>query len=207
MIQSILDFIYYRRRDLLFSIIYLSMRLYGLEITFEEVKQGKYSNSDDSKQYLNVENTDNLDYLLTATKESFEESKRRLDKIMEKSKSLITICSLMIPLIAILFSNWLDCKNLFIKAGMALSIFTLFLTILLIIHLSEIKPRMQPIIDQNMAVSDENKFKKERIKDFHQSTYNNEKRTDYIADVYKTASLFFMVSLVIIMSLFVFLII
>ena len=94
--QSLLDGFYYVRRFVVNCIAYLSLKLYALEITFNDVKQGRY----DVEQHENRDLNDakDLDDLLATAKDCYKAAIDRRTIVTDKCKTLLTLSAFILTI-------------------------------------------------------------------------------------------------------------
>lgn len=93
LIQQLLDYFYYFRRFCASALAFLTLRIYGLEVSFKDVRDGSYT----SLRYSNLHLDDAQDFesLLAMARESIAGAAKRRLTITEKCKTLLTLGSLL----------------------------------------------------------------------------------------------------------------
>jgi len=168
-------------------IVYLILRLVGIECNLEEVKKGKYFPVENDtngvgslkKKYIKGSKIDG-EIILKELKDRYSDLENRRNQLTNKGQAMLTIGGLMVPLFVYVIS--LTSSLLF----QILSIILLFILLLLLIHLNRITTFAIPIVDKdNLKSTNKDDFYRELSWDYYRCFEHNNYVLDYLIDVLK----------------------
>jgi hypothetical protein len=161
------------------------LRLYALEVTFKDIKSGKY----DTRILvdLNLDDAKDLDNLLATAKDCYKAAIDRRSTVTDKCKTLLTLSSFILAIGGFFlpksfdFDNWWM-RGLFFVAGL----FVLDAVILLLVYFG-IGTEVKVGLDQAIVSLQKDDLKKSLINEYTKCETDSENRTDYLVNVYETA--------------------
>lgn len=187
-LQHLLDQFYHLRRFVFNCIAYLLMRAYALEVTFEDIKKGKYSTAKHVNR--NLDNARDLNSLLATAKDGYKAAMDRRNTITDKCKTLLIISSFIITISGLFipksyeFEGWLF-RGLFSLAGLLL----LNSVVLLLVYFS-VRSETTIHLDQSLVDLEESDLKKALINDYLLCEMDTDNGTNYLVNVYEAARFF-----------------
>jgi len=188
-IQKLLDEFYWLRKRVVTAIIFLSLRFFGSEVTWDQIWIEKFVSSKHTNRDLS--RAGDLSSILEEAKRSFQNAEARRDGITDKCKTLLTLSSLLLTLVGVLLpkmtfdSFWL--RSFFFASALAL----LNAVILLVVFFG-VRSQMIIEIQQNEVNLSSDDFKKCLINLYFQCGSDLDNRTNYLVEVYKVARFFFL---------------
>jgi len=198
-IQKILDKFYWLRKYFVTAITYLSIRLFGIEATWQQVWQESF----DSFKHTNLDlsRAGDLSLIHAEAKECLKNSEARLAAITDKCKNLITLSSLLLTLVATLLTKGSTdsvlIRVLFFASGLAF-----FNAVVLLMVFFGVRAITTIDIEQNEANLPSDDFKKCLINIYFKCRTDLDNRTDYLVEVYKVARFFFLSAFTLLVLLF-----
>jgi cation transport ATPase len=187
-LQDLLDGFYYLRRFVLNCIAYISMRAYALEVTFEDVKRGRYDTTGHTDR--NLDNAKDLDSLLATAKGSLKTATERRNVVTDKCKTLLTLSSFILAISGLFvpkafeFEGWFS-RDFFFLAGLLL----LNSIVMLLVYFS-VGTDTVIKLEQSLIGLEGNDLKKALINSYLRCEVDTDNRTSYLVNVYETAKLF-----------------
>lgn len=187
-IQAVIDWLYYARRNVIDTITFLSMRFYGPELSFDEVRKGRYNHKKHTDRDL-VQAKD-LDLLLAAAKECYKTAQDRRSVVTDKCKTLLTLSTFILAISGLFmpktfeFDGWIA-RGLFFISGL----FMADAVILLLVYFG-VGSETTVTLDQDYVPLDKDDLKKALINDFLKCEVETDNRTDYLVNVYEAARCF-----------------
>jgi hypothetical protein len=180
---------------LIFKTIYsfftwLLLRLFFIDLTFKELENRRYDNyREEIKHEINSNDVDLLAAILNELRLAYERVSDRKQTIDRKIKSLLTITTILIPLITAFLAPWPISL-----VGIAAIVFSLISIIFSMIYLG-INKSTEPLIETNHSEASMLSVQLALIKDYRVSNSNNKGVVDFLADMYKAARRAFLVAL------------
>src|SRR4051794_15117931 len=95
--RRILDWLFYARKFVMDCLTFTSIRLYGIECTFEDVKRRGYAEG--CHVNLHLDEAKDLDTLLASAKERYKDAIDRRAFVTDKAKTLITLNSALLAIL------------------------------------------------------------------------------------------------------------
>ena len=198
--QRVLNSFYMVRKYVLDSLIYISFRFYGLEVTRRDIENGTYDSPRDFLK-LNLDNAD-VDGVLLATQESYAESGRRMLAISDKCRSLLSVAALLLTAIGVFLPKYLVFNALWMRITFFITAVLLLNCITITLIFFSIRNHTTLSIDQAEANLPPNDLKKSLINDYRECKWSLEKKIDYLVNVYSVARFFFLFSFSLFVLLF-----
>lgn len=186
---------------ILHGLIFCLLRLVFVESEFKEVRKGAYKkNGEELKRKDFLESNINNSVLIEHSRELYQEEEKRKEQLFSKSETLLTICGLILPIIAYLTTLKLNVYLLII------SILLILVTFILNIQIQRISTFRKPVIDK--ALLSKEKKSDQLIKaiafDYYSSSFNNSFVIDYLADLLRASYRYLVISIIYIFSLYIF---
>lgn len=88
LLQTILDAFHYTRKGIVTFIVYISLRLYGSELTLKQLWNVTFDSSVHTDRHLNEATS--LDLLLDESKTMLDRAEARRNLVTDKCKALLT---------------------------------------------------------------------------------------------------------------------
>lgn len=189
-LQSILDWFFYARKFALDCLTFLSVRFYGIECTFADVTSRKYS----LRQHLNLhlDGVQALDTLLESAKDRFRDAIDRRAFVTDKAKTLITLNTALLAILAALLPRAADFESLWIKIPVLAGVLLLLNALVVMWIYFDIKEETYVDLEQAQAHLVDDDLKKSLINDYLACQVGTDNVTDLLADLYKTSRFFFL---------------
>ena len=187
-VQFNLDQFYYFRKFVLDCIAFVSIRVFGIECTFADVKRGRYGHADHQDRHL--ENAKDLDALLATAKDCFKSASDRRNLVTDKCKTLLTMSSFILAISGLFLPKSFDfdpwwMRALFFVAGL----FLLNAVTMLLIYFG-VGAETTICLDQSDVSLEKDNLKKSLINLYLRCQVDADNRTDYLLDIYKVARFF-----------------
>jgi hypothetical protein len=96
--QGAVNWFFYVRKFLMDCVTFASIRFYGIECTFAEVRRGRYLHNPHVD--LNLDEAKDLDTLLSSAKDRLKDAVDRRGFVNDKAKTLITLNSALLAVLA-----------------------------------------------------------------------------------------------------------
>lgn len=200
-LQKWLDRFHWLRSSVVSGLAYCSMRLYGFEdFTYQDVKSGAYSRKD--HQDLDLDESTNLDDLVTASRECFENATARRSAVTDKGKTLTTMSSLLLGLVGILLPKSFAFDSIEMRIVCFLAVLALLNTVTLLLVFFDVGKETQVLLNQDDVDLDHQDYKKSLINSYLRCKVDTDNRTDYLVDLYRSARFFFLVAFTTVVVLF-----
>jgi hypothetical protein len=189
-VQCLLDSFYHVRKFLLDCITFISIRLFGIECTFADVKARRY----DLNQHvsLNLDGAHNLDTLLNTAKQRFTDAIDRRSFVTDKVKTLLTMTSAFLAILAAFLPKATESDSWSIKSPLVVGVLLLVNALLVLWTYFDIKQETVLDLTQADVRLADDVLKKLLINDYLSSQAGTDNVTDFLADLYKTARFFFL---------------
>ncbi len=197
--QYCVDQLYYARQWLLNVIAYGSLRLYALEVTFEDVRNGRYKS--DRHEDRDLDQAKDLDNLLSTAKDCYKAAIDRRAVVTDKCKTLLTLSSFILAISGIFLpkplelDGWLM-RGLIITAGVSV----LDSVLLLLVYFG-IGSETKIGFHQSIVALEKDDLKKALINEYLKCEVDSENRTHYLVDVYKTARFYALAGFMLMLTL------
>lgn len=183
LLQCILDKCFYARRHIAATLAFLTLRIYGKEIMYSEVKDGKFKQAPPS--LLNLDDAKDISTLLDLSKESLKSAEKRRNIITDKCKTLLTLGSLLLGVIGLLLPKYLAFDSLWMRGMSILAIAILFNAIVLLLMFFDVGTDMEISLTQTDVTLDKTNLEKSLLNQHRACTADSENRTNYLVDLYQ----------------------
>jgi hypothetical protein len=199
-LQKMLDAFYYARKWVVTTAVYLSLRLYGSEVSFMSL----WSRTFDSAKHadLNLDQAKDLETLVEEAKESLKRGEERRSVVMDKCKVLFTLSSLLLAAIGLLMPKAFAFNHSWMKIFFFVATLAFANVVVLLVFFFGVGNEMKVVLDQEHVHLDENNLKKSLINLYLKCGTAMENRTDFLVELYKVAQFFFLSAFTIIVLLF-----
>jgi hypothetical protein len=198
-LQQILDGFFWMRKYLVTAITYLSLRLFGSEITWSQLLNGNF----DSKKHtdLNLDQAGDLSLILVEAKTCLKSSEARLLAITDKCKNLLALSSLLFTLVTVLLTKS-PADSIWIRVLFLISALAFFDAVILLMVFFDVGVGMSIDITQCEISLPSDDFKKCLINLCFKCRTDLDNRTDYLVEIYKVARFFFLSAFTVLVLLF-----
>ncbi len=202
MIQKALDWFYYTRQHVVAALAFLSIRLFGIEASFDDVMKGRYSKR--HFQNLDLSNSQSLDDLLAIARECHEAAEKRRTLLADKCKTLLTVSSLSIALIGFVLPRLLSLGSPWMTVVFVVAVVSLVNVIVLLLVLFDVGAEEYPELNQGQVGLPAADLKKSLVNRNLVCASSLDERTDFHVDVYRTARFYFLSAFSLVAILFAF---
>jgi hypothetical protein len=114
-IQYGLDKFHDFRKFILDCIAFVSIRIFGIECTFTDVKRGRYNHV--QHQNRNLDNAKDLDALLATAKDCYKAATDRRNLVTDKCKTLLTLSSFILAVSGLFLPKSFDFDAWWMRAS------------------------------------------------------------------------------------------
>lgn len=198
-LQSVLDRFYYARQDVVTALAYFTLRVYGLEITYHDVKTG--TSASRKPLPLSLEDAKDIDTLWEMSKEGFASAEKRRSVVTDKCKTLLTLGSLLLGVVGLLLPKYLAFDFMWMRGLSVCAIAILFNAIIVLLVFFDVGQDMEVSLDQSDIPLDTTNLKKSLLNRQLRCCAATENRTDYLVDLYRAARFCFLSALTIVAGL------
>jgi len=198
-LQAILDRFFYARQHIVTSLAFLTLRLYGKEIVYSDVKAGTFASQPPSP--LSLDGAQDIDSLLEMSKDGVANAEKRRGVVTDKCKTLLTLGSLLIAVVGLLLPKYLAFDSWWMRGFGIVAVTILFTAIVLLLVFFDIGQDMQVSLVQDDIALDTINLKKSLLNRYLKCCASFENRTDYLVDLYRAARFCFLASLTIVAGL------
>jgi hypothetical protein len=196
--QGAVDRFYRVRKLVMDGLVYASIRVYGIECTFSDVRGGGYSHVRHTD--LNLDDAKDLDTLLASTKDRLKDSTDRRSFVNDKAKTLITLNSALLAVLAAFLPKATDFQAGWVSLLLYGGVLLLLNALVVMWVYFDIKGETVMVLGQSEVGLDKDNLKKSLINSYLQCQAGTDNVTDYLADLYKTARFFFLTGFVIVFA-------
>lgn len=197
--QWLLDKLAELRVYLMDRLTLASVRLYGIPCTLAEVKARAYTTNQHVN--LNLDDAKDLDTLLSAAKDRLKDSADRRGFVNDKAKTLITLNSALLAVLAAFLPKATEFDALWFSALFYVGVLLLLNALVVMWVYFDIKSETVMVLGQSDAGLDKDNLKKSLINSYLQCQAGTDNVTDYLADLYKTARFFFLTGFVVVFAI------
>lgn len=198
-VQAILDGLYYARQHIVTSLAYITLRLYGKEIAYSDVKAGTFASRKPSP--MSLENAGDIDSLLEMSRESCANADRRRGVVTDKCKTLLTLASLLLGVIGLLLPKYLAFDVWWMRWLSVFAIALIFNAVIVLLVFFDVGHDMEVSLGQDDIPLDGTDLKKSLLNRHLKCCAASENRTDYLVDLYRAARCCFLSALTIVAGL------
>lgn len=189
--QRILDAFNYARKYASAFLAFVSIRLYGSEVSFRNVLDQRLPST---QTEIDMGSACDADTVLDLAKERHEGALNRRLVVSEKLKTLLTLGSLMLGAIGLLVPKG-TALGLWSRLGLYVCALMLLNTIVLLLASLEVRAEMNVSLTQEAIAKEGKELKKEVAGDYLRCAHDADEGSDYLVEVYKAAKLFLSSSL------------
>jgi len=182
-VQYVLDNFYYARKAASTFVVYMTLRLYGVEVAFSDVKDGTFRNRKHNP--LNLDDANDIDTLLNLSDANLASADQRRANVADKCKTLFTFGSLLLGVIGLLLPKYLAFGSVWMKGLALAAIALLFNAIVVMLAFFDVGVEMDVSLDQDDVPLDEKNLKKSIVNRNLQCEVSTQNRTDYLVNVYQ----------------------
>jgi len=197
--QAVLDEFYYARQHVVTALAYLTLRVYGKEIAYSDVKAGTFASRKPSP--LSLDEVKDIDTLLEMSKVNLGNAEKRRNVVTDKCKTLLTLGSLLLGVVGLLLPKYLAFDSYWMRGLSIFAIGVLFNAIVILLMFFDVGQDMEVSLDQDDIPLDESNLKKSLLNRHLRCTAASENRTDYLVELYRAARFCFLSALTIIAGL------
>ncbi len=198
-LQRILDWCFYARRTSITSIAFVTLRVYGLEVEYDDVKAGTFKSR--TPVPLRLDEAQDIDLLLDLAKDSVANADARRTIITDKCKTLLTLGSLLLGLIGLLLPKYLAFDPSWMRWLSAAAIAILFNAIVLLLMFFDIGTEMDVSLTQEDIPLNATDLKKSFLNQYLECAAASENRTDYLVELYRASRFCFLSALTVVAGL------
>lgn len=199
-LQKLLDAFYYTRKWLVTAIVYLSLRLYGSETSFNSLWTGTFDSAKHSD--LNLDKAGDLETLLNEAHESLSKADARRSVVTSKCNVLFTLSSLLLGVVGVLIPKAFAFSHVWMKCLFFLAMLAFVNVVVLLVFFFGVGNEMKVNISQTQANLNTDDLKKSLINLYRKCSTATENRTNFLVEIYKVAQFFFLSAFTIIALLF-----
>lgn len=198
--QRILDWMFYARKFVVDCITFASIRLYGIEATFADIQrrgyiQGRHVN-------LKLDDSKDLETLLALANDQYKSALGRREYVTDKAKTLITLNSVLLAILAAFLPKLTDFPSLWISLPFYGGVLLLLNALLIMWMYYDIKGETVLELQQSEVGLKKDDLKKSLINSYLRCQVDTDNFTDYLADLYKTARFYFLFGFIVIFGIF-----
>jgi hypothetical protein len=189
--QCLDEFFYFRQR-LAELVTFLSIHIFGSEVSWEEIRRGKLNSAPHVNR--NLDGALDLDLLLTEARSRAAEAEARRSSTTDKCKTLLTLSSLVLTASGVILSK-ASFEETWVRVILLLAIlFLLHVVILISMHFA-VGTEMRPSLDQEDARLSGADLRKSLINIYLRCQADKDARVDFLVEIYKVARFFFLIGL------------
>jgi hypothetical protein len=188
--QAIVDWFFYARKFVVDCITFASIRAYGIECTFADVKKRAYSHARHAN--LNLDDAKDLDTLLASAKDRFKDAIDRRAFVTDKAKTLITLNSALLAILAAFLPKATDFGSFWVNVLLYAGVLLLLNALVIMWVYFDIKGETVLEFQQTEVGLDKDNLKKSLVNSYLQCQVGTDNVTDYLADLYKSARFYFL---------------
>lgn len=186
-IQKMLDWFYWLRKWTVTAITYISVRFFGSESSWDELWNEKFNTFKHTNRDLS--RAEDVSLILAEVKEGVKNSESRLAAITDKCKTLLTLSSLLLTFVALVFTKT-SFDSIWMRIILLVSALAFFNAVILLLVILGVRTAMTTVIEQKEVDLPSRDFAKALINFLLQCQADLDNRTDYLVEVYKVARCF-----------------
>jgi hypothetical protein len=198
--QRVLDNFFYLRKFVVDCLTFVSIRIYGIECTFADVKKRAYSHARHAD--LNLDDAKDLDTLLASAKDRFKDAIDRRAFVTDKAKTLITLNSALLAILAAFLPKAADFDSVSVSVLFYGGVLLLLNALVIMWVYFDIKGETVLELQQTEVGLDKDNLKKSLVNSYLQCQVGTDNVTDYLADLYKTARFLFLAGFLVVFVIF-----
>lgn len=198
-IQYPLDWFYYLRKVLVTGLTFFAIRIFGFEDTWQEVWSGSRLSKWNA---LTFDESSDLDTLLAEARYGLATAEKRRASVVDKYKTLLTLGSILLATIGLLFPKWFTLKEAAERGIFVAVLIVLLIAVIVLLAFLGIGREKVVSIKQTEAVLNESDLKRCLINSYVECKQDVDRRTDFLLDVYLTARFYLCSALTLVVILF-----
>lgn len=199
-LQKALDWFYYSRKFVLDCIAFASIRLCGIESTFEDVRNHTYKAAEYAD--LDLANDENVESLLTVARDTYKSAQDRRAHVTDKCKTLQGMSAFLLTIIGLFLAKVFDCDSMCMRILFYCAVLLLLNAVTLLLVYFAVGGEAVVVVDQQKAGMAGNVLKKWLINEYGRCTASMDNKTNYLVDLYRVARFFFLFAFTLIVVLF-----
>jgi hypothetical protein len=198
--QCVFDWLFKARTFAMDCITFASVRLFGIECTFRDVRKRAYV--EDQYHYLHLEDCKDPDTLLSSAKERYKDAIDRRAFITDKAKTLVTLGSALLAILGAFLPKVAGFDSWFVSVLFYGGVLLVLNALIVMWMYYDIKEETYVQFEQNEVGLDKDNLKKSLINSYLRCQFDTKNTTDFLADLYKTARFYFLFGFVVIFFIF-----
>ena len=188
--QRIVDWLFDARRFVMDCITFASVRLYGIECSFADVRARAYDLTRHTDR--NLDGARDLDTLLASAKDRYKDAVDRRALVTDKAKTLVTLNSALLAVLAAFLPKSLEFESWCVRVPFYAGVLMLLNALVVMWMYFDVKNEMNLDLQQAEVGLDGADLKKSLINSCLQCQVAADNGTNYLADLYKTARFYFL---------------
>jgi hypothetical protein len=180
------DRFYYAREGFGNALVFLSLRLMAVEVTWKDVEDKSLTPTREDGP-LDLTDAKDVDTLLDVAKDAFKTASDRRASVIDKTKTLLTLGSLFLALVGFLLPKDLAYSTDWQKALVVATVLLFLHAIVLLLLFFTVGKEMTVCLDQDTVGMEETELKRCLAISYLESRSANDRRTDYLVEVFKAA--------------------
>jgi len=192
-LQKALDRFHDFRKDAVIVLAYLTLRVFGKEPTYDEIKAGTYADRESAE--LNLGEAKDIDLILDTSKAILLDSEKRLAAVTDKCQTLLTFGSLLLGVVGLLLPKYLEFDSWWMRWLSFVAIAMLFDGIIILSMFFDVGKGMSVSLTKDDVPSDSHALKRSLANSYLRCSGASERRTDYLVDLYSAARFCFLSAL------------
>lgn len=198
--QRFLDAFFHGRAFLVDIVTFASIRLFGIECTFQDVRRRAY----DQLQHVdrNLDDAKDLDTLLASAKDRYKDALDRRTFVTDKTKTLVALNSAMLAIVAAFLPKAAAFDSAWLSIAFYVGVLLMLNALLIMWIYFDIKGETVVELAQSEVGLDKDNLKKATINSYLRCQVDTNNVTDFLADLYKAARFYFLSGFVVIFGIF-----
>lgn len=198
--QWLLDKFHDGRQFFVACLTFCSIRLFGTEVTFEEVKAGALKNRTHAN--LDLAKAGDVNELLVAAKECYRAAMDRREVITDKCKTLLTLSAFILTITGLFVPRASEFETWWVRVPFLVAGLLLLNSVTLLLVYFGVGKEKEVALDQSEASLDKDNLRKAMINHYLDCEVAYDNRTDYLIEIFKAARFFSLFAFTIIVALF-----
>jgi len=157
-LQKALDRFHDFRKDAVIVLAYLTLRVFGKEPTYDEIKAGTYADRESAE--LNLGEAKDIDLILDTSKAILLDSEKRLAAVTDKCQTLLTFGSLLLGVVGLLLPKYLEFDSWWMRWLSFVAIAMLFDGIIILSMFFDVGKGMSVSLTKDDVPSDSHALKR-----------------------------------------------
>ena len=198
--QKLLDAFHYARKGLITAVAYISLRLYGSEVTVAALWKGTFDSSKHTNR--NFDAVKNLDLLLSESKDLLHRAEARRALVTDKCKMLLTLSSLLLAAMGLLLPKNLAFSELWMRICLLIAALLFVNVVVLLVFFIGVGAETVIAIGQDDVSLEDHDLKKSLVNSYIRCEIDTNNKTDFLVEVYKGARFYFLSAFTLVAVLF-----